>query len=221
MFTMNNFQNNYGYKSTDQGASLASRPEYRYFVDLIKPQSKVLDLASGEGSLGKLLIDEKGCEVFGLEIDQKGVDQALAKGVRAKRADIDEGLKEFSDSSFDFVICNVSLQMFYQPGFVLKEMLRVGKEVIVSFPNVGYWKNRLELLGGHFPVFSAYGHLWYETRSIHFFSLADVLDLLKNLKVKVVTKKYLGLDSYHEDKISKVLPNLFATVCILEITKNL
>lgn len=212
------FKANYGYQFLREGVTIATRPEYRYFLEWIKPQTKVLDLACGEGSLAKLLIDEKQCDVCGLEIDPLGVEQSILKGVKARVCDLDQGLKDFSDQSFDYVICNVSLQMLYRPGYVLQEALRVGKRVIVSFPNFGYWQNRLQLLKGNFPKFSLYGHSWHETRSIHLFSLSDFLDLVNEKGVKVYQAKFLGLDSYHEDKISKILPNLFATVCILEIS---
>lgn len=213
-----NFKSNYGYQPSEKGASATTRPEYRYFLQWIKPQSKVLDLACGEGSLGGLLIDEKQCDVYGLEIDPLGVEQSLLKGIKAKVGDLDQGLKNFSDQSFDYVICNVSLQMLYRPGFVLEEALRVGKRAIISFPNFGYWQNRLQLLKGNFPSFSLYGHSWHETRSIHLFSLNDFLDLVKEKDAKVYQARYLGANSFHEDKISKILPNLFATVCILEIS---
>lgn len=214
-----NFRANYGYQSSKKGASATTRPEYRYFLQWIKPQSRVLDLACGEGSLAKLLIDEKQCDVYGLEIDPLGVEQSIAKRIKAKVGDLDQGLKDFPDQSFDYVICNVSLQMLYRPGFVLEEALRVGKRAIISFPNFGYWKNRLQLLRGNFPRFSLYGHSWHETRSIHLFSLSDFLAFVKKANAKAYQARYLGSNSFHEDKISKILPNLFATVCILEIGK--
>jgi len=217
---MSNFRSSYGYQSLESGQTSADRPEYRYFLQWIKPQSKVLDLACGEGSLGRLLIDEKKCDVFGVEIDPLGVEQSILKGIKAKVYDLDQGLKDFPDQSFDYVICNVSLQMLYRPGFVLEEALRVGKRVIISFPNFGYWQNRLQLLKGNFPRFSLYGHLWHDTRSIHLFSLSDFLAFLKKSNARVYQARFLGANSYHEDKISKILPNLFATVCILEIDQE-
>ncbi len=120
--TSKRYYSDYGY-SQDSGIT---RPEYKYIVDWIERGSKVLDLGCGDGSLGALLIKEKDCEVHGIEVSKAGVDAAQKKGVKAVVGDVDEGLG-FPDATFDYVVINVTLQMVYRPGFVLKEALRWGR----------------------------------------------------------------------------------------------
>lgn len=198
--------------------SNTTRPEYRYIADWIEPGSKVLDLGCGDGSLGALLI-QKECEVHGIDVSQTGVEAALKKGVHAVIGDMDEGLG-FPDCSFDYVVINVTLQMVYRPGFVLKEALRVGKKVIVSFPNAAHWAARLELFFlGRMPRKPLYGYRWHNTRHIHLFSYRDYSDFIEELDAKVTKKIFFGWDSEHESFIAKIFPNLFSMEAILMIEK--
>lgn len=195
------------------------RPEYKYIVDWIVKGSKVLDLGCGNGSLGSLLIKQKGCEVHGIEASKSGVESALNKGVHAIIGDIDEGL-DFSDSSFDYVVINVTLQMVYRPGFVLGEALRVGKKVIVSFPNLAHWAARLELfLLGRMPRKPLYGYRWHNTKHIHLFSYNDFCDYLEEINAKITKKVFFGDDSEHESFMAGIFPNLFSMEAILMVEK--
>jgi len=197
--------------------SYGVRPEYKYIVDWIEKGSKVLDLGCGNGSLGSLLIKQKGCEVYGIESSGSGVESALNKGVHAIIGDIDEGL-DFSDSSFDYVVINVTLQMVYMPGFVLGEALRVGKKVIVSFPNLAHWAARLELfLLGRMPRKPLYGYRWHNTKHIHLFSYNDFNNYLEEINAKTTKKVFLGYDSEHESLMAGIFPNLFSMEAILMI----
>ena len=195
------------------------RPEYKYIVDWIEKGSKVLDLGCGNGSLGSLLIKQKGCEVHGIEASKSGVESALNKGVRANIGDIDEGL-DFSDGSFDYVVINVTLQMVYRPGFVLKEALRVGKKVIVSFPNIAHWVARLELfLLGRMPRKPLYGYRWHNTKHIHLFSYNDFCNYLEEINARITKKVFFGYDSENESALAEIFPNLFSMEAILMIEK--
>ncbi|VVB95992.1 Ubiquinone/menaquinone biosynthesis C-methyltransferase UbiE [uncultured archaeon] len=195
------------------------RPEYKYIVDWIEKGSKVLDLGCGNGSLGSLLIKQKNCEVHGIETSKSGVESALNKGVHATIGDIDEGL-DFSDSSFDYVVINVTLQMVYRPGFVLSEALRVGKKVIVSFPNFAHWAARLELLLlGRMPRKPLYGYRWHNTKHIHLFSYKDFCGYLEELGVKITKKVFFGWDSEHESSLAGIFPNIFSMEAILMVEK--
>lgn len=195
------------------------RPEYKYIVDWIEKGSKVLDLGCGNGSLGSLLIKQKGCEVHGIEASKSGVESALNKGVRANIGDIDEGL-DFSDGSFDYVVINVTLQMVYRPGFVLKEALRVGKKVIVSFPNIANWVARLELfLLGRMPRKPLYGYRWHNTKHIHLFSYNDFCNYLEEINARITKKVFFGYDSENESALAEIFPNLFSMEAILMIEK--
>jgi len=196
------------------------RYEYKYIESWIEEKSKVLDLGCGSGSLGERLITNRGCDVYGMDIDENAVAQALQKGLKARVSDMDLGL-DFEDGSFDYVTVNVTLQMVYRPGFVLTEALRVGSQVIVSFPNFGHLYARLQmLLLGRMPKAPLYGYKWYDTRHIHLFSYADFKDCLKELNAKIVRKQFLWLNSRTENKLSDWFPNLFSGVCILMIEQG-
>jgi methionine biosynthesis protein MetW len=129
--------------------------------------------------------------------------------------DVDEGL-DFPDKSFDFVVINVTLQMVYRPGFVLREALRVGGSVIVSFPNVAHIVSRLELLLlGRYPRLPLYGYNWHDTRHIHLFSYKDFVDFVRECGGVVQKSVFFGLDSKSESLLARLLPNLFSRECIL------
>lgn len=213
--TSKQYYADYGY-STD---SSTSRPEYKYIADWIERGSKVLDIGCGDGSLGELLIRQKDCAVHGIDVSKTGVEAALKKGVHAVVGDIDEGL-DFPDSSFDCVVINVTLQMVYKPGFVLNEALRVGKRVIVSFPNFAHWASRIELLLlGRMPRKPLYGYKWYNTRHIHLFSYRDFCNYLEEINAKIIKKVFFGYDSKHESLVARIFPNLFSMEAILMIEK--
>ncbi len=195
------------------------RPEYKYITDWVEKGSKVLDLGCGNGSLGIILIKQKDCEVHGIDVSKSGVESALKKGVHAVVGDMDEGL-EFPDCSFDYVVINVTLQMVYRPGFVLGEALRVGKKVIVSFPNFAHWAARLELLLlGRMPRKPLYGYRWHNTKHIHLFSYNDFCDYLEEINAKITKKVFFGYDSEHESFMAGIFPNLFSMEAILMIEK--
>lgn len=204
------------YASTDK---VWYRSRYDTVMNWIREGSKVLDLGCGEGSLGALLIRQKNCTVYGIEIDKRGVEQAIKKGVKAEVGDLDMGLS-YPDNSFDYVILNETLYMVYDPERVLQEALRVGREVIVSFPNFAFWYARLEiLLRGGFPKSVLYGYNWYDTRQIHMFSYRDFLDLTKKLNAKVLKREF----QMHRDRKSvfpHFLQNLLSRFCIISITKR-
>ncbi len=211
---------NYGYKSPKESISIINRPEYKYIVKWIKPNSKVLDLGCGDGSLGALLIEDKGCEVWGIDVSENGVAQSCQKGIKAEIGDMDMGLK-YPDKSFDYVIINVTLQMVYRPGYVLKESLRVGKQIIISFPNFGLFLTRLEVLFcGRFPRIPLYSHHWYDTRHIHLFSYKDFKRYLKEIGAKIRAKEFLCYNSKDKCLLSDLFPNFFSGICILLIEED-
>jgi len=196
-----------------------NRSRYKIIKEWVKEGSKVLDLGCGEGSLGAILIREKQCEVYGIEIDEKGVEQAIKKGVKAIVGDLDMGLN-FPDNSFDYVVLNETLYMVYNPKRVLKEALRVGKEVIVSFPNFAFWYARLELLSrGVFPKSVLYGYNWYDTRQIHLFSYKDFTNLVTKLNARV-TRREFEIFGGQKSFLPHFLQNLFSRFCIISVTRR-
>lgn len=192
------------------------RPEYRYIAGWIKPGSSVLDIGCGEGALGEMLILEKKCRVTGLDISKDNVEVARKRGVKAKVADLDLGLK-YPDKSFDYVVINVTLQMLHKPDKVLADAARVGKALIVSFPNFAHILARMEMVFlGVMPRTPLYTYSWYDTRHIHMFSYVDFLDLCKRMGIAVKGRKFLFCtNSERENILSTLWPNLFSGVCIL------
>ncbi len=236
--TNKKYFSDYNYADPAISISRTDRPEYAHIVNWVEEKSKVLDLACGDGSLGERLIKEKGCEVWGIKVDKNGVDQAELKGIHAVHGDIDMGLN-FPDKSFNYVIINVTLQMVYRPDFVLGEAVRVGRKVIVSFPNFAHIIARGEMmLIGRMPRSTLYGRNWYDTRHIHMFSYKDFkryacpkkqrfFGLLRNcvpqtseIGLTIERSTFLGLDSIRESALAAMMPNLFSGTCILMVSGN-
>jgi methionine biosynthesis protein MetW len=214
----------YGYPDPDVTLTNSDRPEYGYIVDWVEAGSSVLDLGCGDGSLGELLIEQKHCQVHGMDIDENGVKQALRRGVKATVGNMDAGL-DFADKLFDYVVINVTLHMIYRPDFVLNEALRVGKRVIVSFPNFGHIFARMEMLFlGRYPQTTLFGYQWYNTRHIHPLSYRDFITYIKQRErpgVKVLKKEFLWLmDTRKKYLLSSLFPDLFAGTCLIFLEEN-
>ena len=140
--------------------------------DFIKPGSSVLDLGCGDGELLAALMNEKKCRVQGIEIDEQAVYRCVAKGVSVLHGDIDTDLPDYGDRSFDYVVLNQSFQQVKRPDSVLREALRVGREVIVSFPNFVHYSARIQLFfRGRTPVTPSLPYEWHDTPNLHFLSI--------------------------------------------------
>ena len=170
----------------------------------------MLDLGCGGGELLYALIKEKNVHGQGIEIDEQAIYQCVAKGLNVLHGDIDTGLAEYQDKSFDYVILNQSLQQVAHFETVLTEALRVGQKVIVGFPNFAHYTARLQLFFlGKAPVTPSLPYTWYESPNIHFLSIADFKQYCQAKKIRIARRVYL-----REQKRILLLPNLFADIGI-------
>lgn len=176
-----------------------SREEFSIINDWIKDGKNVIDLGCGNDSLMKYLKDKNDVTIEGVEISQSGVDFCLKNNLVAKIGEIDkvETYSEYKDNQFDYAICNVTLQMLMYPEVALKEMMRISKYQIISFPNFAYIENRLEmLLKGVMPKKMLYGYTWYSTGHIHQLSVKDFKELCDKNNLIINKEEYLGFFSF-------------------------
>ena len=151
----------------------AQRADFAAIAGWINTGSSVLDLGCGDGTLLRYLKDTRRTTGYGVEIADEGVLECVKNGVAVVQSDLERGLSGFEDNSFDYVVLSQTLQAMKNSEIIIREMLRVGREGIVTFPNFGYWKNRLEVLAGHMPVSDNLPHQWFNTPNVRLCTLAD------------------------------------------------
>lgn len=167
------------------------RPDLEIIAEVIKPGARVLDLGCGEGELLAYLQTSKQVNGYGLEIDPDNITTCLHNGVNVIEQDLDEGLDNFPDDSFDLVVMTETLQAVQNPDRMLDDMLRIGGECIVTFPNFGYWKNRLQVVTGHMPVSDNLPYQWFDTPNVHLCTIADFDGFCRERGVRVLERKVL------------------------------
>jgi methionine biosynthesis protein MetW len=188
--------------------------------DWISRDSKVLDLGCGDGSLLNDLRIEKSASGLGIEIDAEKIKSCLEKGISVIEQDIDSGLENFGNQSFDYVVMSQSIQALKKPEVALEEIVRIGKECIVSIPNFANIKCRLQLFfKGQMPVSGALPHDWYSTPNLHLCSLEDFEELCKQSNIKIVERKLSKING-EESILMKLLPNLFSEVALYKLVKE-
>ena len=189
------------------------RPDHKAILELVNLRSSVLDLGCGTGELLYILIKEKNVRGQGIEIDEQAIYRCVSKGLSVLHGDIETGLAEYKDKSFDYVILNQSLQQIRRVDSVLNDALRVGKKVIVGFPNFAHYKSRLQLFfRGRTPITGALPYQWYETPNLHFLSISDFIAYCRLKKIIIERGEYIGNNSR-----IRLLPNLFAQTGIFLI----
>jgi methionine biosynthesis protein MetW len=188
---------------------------------LIDANSRVLDVGCGDGSLLLHLKKIKNVDGRGLEIDQKRVQESVAKGLAVIEGDAEKDLVDYPNVSFDFAILNQSLQQFHDPRKVLDELLRVAKKAIITIPNFGYWKVRLNLLfQGTMPVTENLPHTWYNTPNLHMCTIKDFYNLCKLDNIEIVKSISISSDKVSDIQKSNLeVKNLISEIGIFLIKK--
>ena len=203
--------------STSKGLHL----NYSIINDMIEQNARVLDLGCGNGTLLKLLKDNKHVNGNGIEISQTEVIQCLEKGLSVIQGDIDEGLKQFPDKCYDYVILNQTLQSAQNPHYVMEEMLRVGKKCIVSFPNFAYWRVRCNFFfTGNMPKSKVLPFEWYDTPNIHLLTIKDFFEFAKARNIKISQAIYTTRAEKRTAFQYRLLSNFFAEEAIFVISKD-
>lgn len=204
----------------EYGKTQGLRLNYSIITDIIDRETKVLDLGCGAGDLLAKLILEKKVKGIGVEIDQNSVISSLEKGLSVIQGDIDEGLKGFQDKEYDWVILNQTLQSTEKPDYVIDEMLRVGKKVVVSFPNFAYWKVRFYLFfTGHMPKSKVLPFEWYDTPNIHLLTVNDFYKFCKKRDIKILKYIFMTKANVKTNVITKLFSNFFAEEVIFVISR--
>jgi len=185
----------------------------------IAPENRVLDLACGEGALLKILKQHKQVEGYGLEIDPDKITHAIANGINVVETNLDNGLSQFPDNSFDIVVMTQALQVMRYPHLVLEEMLRIGKKCIITFPNFGSWRARTSLLiHGRMPVTKQLTYQWYDTPNIHFCTVNDFEALCDEKNIHITHKEFVA-ERTPDRKLKGIWPNLFSDTAIYLLSK--
>src|SRR5262245_20338680 len=192
-----------------KGAALTARADFEVIARLIPQKARVLDLGCGDGSLLQFLSETRGVDGYGVEIDHDNVVACVRNGVNVIQDDLETGLADFGDDWFDFVILSQTLQAMRHTEVVVDEMLRVGRQAIVTFPNFGYWRNRLAVVLGSMPVSENLPYAWYDTPNVHLCTIADFEAFCARRSIHVRDRVILA----HGAPISR-MPNLLGQLAV-------
>lgn len=200
----------------------SGRTDLVLIADLIEPGSRVLDVGCGDGTLLQMLTNIKDVDARGVELSQTGVNACVARGLSVVQGDADADLPAYPDQAFDYVILSQTIQATRRPKFVLEELLRIGRRVIVSFPNFGHWKVRLHLMmSGRMPMTDLLDQPWYETPNIHLCTIRDFVTMCESMNVKI-ENAYARRGNRIKMRFSKpgMLANLIADEAIFILSRS-
>ena len=192
-----------------------SRPDFAAIATLVKAGAKVLDLGCGDGSLLRYLRDTRDIHGYGVEISDENVQACFNNGINVIQNDLESGLSSFGSGSFDYVILSQTLQAMRHTENLIKEMMRVSKEGIVSFPNFGYWKNRLQVLSGYMPVSEVLPYQWFDTPNIHLCTLGDFERFCRQHGANILERRIMNGD--HQISFA---PNLFGMLAFYRFERQ-
>lgn len=195
------------------------RPEHRLIAEWIADGARVLDLGCGDGAFLAELATVKGVTGYGIEIDAGNIVECIARGVNVIHANLDAGLSEFDEDSFDYVVMTQTVQAMRFPHQLIDDILRIGREGIVTFPNMGHWRCRLQFAFGRMPVTRHLPNTWYDTPNIHMCTIDDFETLCRTRDIAVLERA--TVDSQHRAVIGmRMLPNLLAEIAVYRLERR-
>ncbi|SDY37945.1 methionine biosynthesis protein MetW [Collimonas sp. OK242] len=197
----------------DQLSSL--RPDLAFIAHWVRGESQVLDLGCGDGVMLDYLQSDKQCAGYGVEIDDSKIPACVARGVSVIQQDMEAGLNLFADDAFDTVLCLSALQMMKNVEGVLRDIARVGREAIVSFPNFAYWPHRVALMRGRMPVSKSLPYEWYDTPNLRCATIKDFEELANEVGLEV-----LECVALHDGRPISVLPNWRGSLAVFRLRKK-
>lgn len=194
-------------------AVIELRDDLQLIYDWVPAGSRVLDLGCGKGELLSALMRHKNCSGYGVEIDTEGVIASIECGINVIQADLEQGLQDFGDNSFDIIVLSQTIQAMQNTETILQDLTRVSRQAVVSFPNFGYWKNRLQIgLLGHMPVSERMPYQWYNTPNIHWCTLRDFERLCAKNHIRILERAVMT-----GQKRVSTLPNLLGSLAFYRV----
>lgn len=202
--------------------TISVQTKYKVICELIPTGSSVLDLGCGSGELLKLVKTNKKTRGRGVEINEDNVIKCIEKGLSVFQGDLDEGLKDYQNKSFDYVILNQTLQCVRKPDYVIQEMLRVGEKGVISFPNFAYWRVRSYLFfNGRMPKSGILPYEWYNTPNIHLLTINDFKDFCRERKIRILKEIFINRARVKKDFIHNALPNFYAEEAVFIVQRDI
>ena len=192
--------------------ALSGRADFDAIADWIRPGARVLDLGCGDGSLLRYLKEARAASGYGIDIADANILASVRNGVNVIQSDLEAGLAGFDSDSFDYVILSQTLQAVRHTEGIIKEMLRVGQEGNVSFPNFGYWGHRLQIAAGRMPVSGDLPYQWYDTPNVHLFTLTDFEEFCREHRVRILQRIVMS-----RGKRISALPNLLGSLAVYRL----
>lgn len=193
-------------------ANTNTRADFQLITNWVEPNSRVLDLGCGDGTLLALLNRTRSTRGYGVEINDENIVTCVKNGINVIQNNLESGLSTFESDSFDYVILSQTLQAVHQTESIVKEMLRVGRQAIVTFPNFGYWRNRWQILAGRMPVSKTLPYQWYDTPNVHLCTINDFEDFCHTHNVQILEREILTRGNKVE-----LLPNWLGNLAVYRI----
>lgn len=196
------------------------RPDFDVIAGWVQPGHRVLDLGCGDGALLKSLIDSRGVRGVGVEIEPANVLAAIRNGINVIQSNLEKGLQDFADLAFDHVVLSRTLQTVRHTQGILDEMLRVGREAVISFPNFAYWKNLRSVLDGRMPVSEDLPYQWYDSPNVRFFTLLDFEALCSQMGLIIRERRVLDEQGKPVDSTDEKEMNFLGSLAVYRLTRN-